>query len=182
MKGVLAFLPIVTVLLHGQAWADALIVRADSTPLLAEPKLKADVVATLASGERLEGLERSGLFWRARGPSGVEGYVVVSKVQAPQTGTAKLKGVLRSVLSEKQSADGESPRLRSKNAVMGIRGLSGGDDLSSVSNLRPNLSELERLEALNVKPSQVRKLQAAVLKEADARSGSLSTGGGSEPE
>lgn len=169
MSGSIKFLPLCALVVFGNALADALVVRADNTPLLSEPRLKAETRATLGKDTTLEGIEKSGLFWKVRTPDGAEGYVVVSKVQAPQSSAAKLKSAMRSALTEKQGSADDNPRARSKNAVMGIRGLSDGDDLSSISNLRPNLTELEHFESFTINPDQVEVLQSNVLKEADFR-------------
>lgn len=169
MAGSLQFLPLFVLALFGNALAAALVVRADKTPLLSKPRLKAEIRASLGKDTTLEGIEKSGLFWKVRTPDGAEGYVVVSKVHAPQSSAAKLKSAMRSVLSETQGSQTDNPRARSKNAVMGIRGLSDGDDLSALNSLRPNLAELEHFESFTVQLDQVEVLQSNVLKEADFR-------------
>ncbi len=152
------------------AFAEELISKQANVKVLQAPKLKAKAVAKLKKGTKLEGLAKKGLFWKVKTSDGKEGFVMITKVQsAHQKGAKKLFTAMRSVLNEKKRAKAGSGRARAKNAVMGIRGLSDGDDLSNVGNLRPNLRALEALEGLEVNPKSLGKIQNSVLKEADER-------------
>jgi hypothetical protein len=155
------------------AWAESsLVTRTDAVRVFEMPHLKAKTLETLAQGSSVAGLEKKGLFWKVKTPKGTTGFVMVTKVGVPGDEGSKLQGAMRSLLIQRQAADGsgESARLRSKNAVMGIRGLDS-DDLSRVGHLRPNYGALSQLESLEVDPRVVDQLAQDVLNEASARSG-----------
>jgi hypothetical protein len=142
--------------------------------VLEKPHPKSAVIETIGLGVQLEAVQRKGLFWEVRTPAGASGFVMMTMVsEGSQQVGLKLQGAMRSLLKEKRGQDdgSEGARSRSKNAVMGIRGLNNGD-LSQVGNLRPNYRALEQLEALEVDAQSVERLAREVMDEAARRTGS----------
>lgn len=147
--------------------AEALFAKVGNVSILQRPDLKGPVLAKLEAGAEVTGLEKKGLYWRVKMADGTTGFVMMTLVSTRSAAVgAQLSGAMRSLLKQKREGDTEAgaARARSKNAVMGIRGLAS-EDLSAVGNLRPNTQALELLESWTVPPAAVQDLQAAVLLE-----------------
>lgn len=148
--------------------AENLTAKVDGVAVLMQPKMGSKTVAELKAGDELQGLERRGLFWKVKTADGKSGFVMITKVASGNTAvSAQLSGAMRSILKSKKDETASSGRVRTQDAVMGIRGLSN-DDLSGVGALRPNLEALAQLESFTVPDRDIEALQSAVLTEADS--------------
>jgi len=147
--------------------AETLFAKVANVSILSRPDPKGPVLAKLEAGAEVVGLQKKGLYWQVKAADGTTGFVMMTLLSTRSAAVgAQLSGAMRSLLSQKRDAETEAgtARARSKNAVMGIRGLAS-EDLSQVGNLRPNTQALEMLESWSVSAASVQELEAAVLAE-----------------
>jgi hypothetical protein len=147
--------------------AEALFAKVANVSILSRPDPKGPVLAKLEAGAEVVGLQKKGLYWQVKAADGTTGFVMMTLLSTRSAAVgAQLSGAMRSLLTQKREGETEAgtARARSKNAVMGIRGLAS-EDLSQVGNLRPNTQALEMLESWSVSAASVQELEAAVLAE-----------------
>jgi hypothetical protein len=147
--------------------AEALFAKVANVSILSRPDPKGPVLAKLEAGAEVVGLQKKGLYWQVKTADGTTGFVMMTLLSTRSAAVgAQLSGAMRSLLTQKREGETEAgtARARSKNAVMGIRGLAS-EDLSQVGNLRPNTQALEMLESWSVSAASVQELEAAVLAE-----------------
>lgn len=132
--------------------------------LLSEPDRKSSVLSKLKKGAVLESLGRKGMFWKAKYEE-KEGYISVMKVKRKSTGKSGLADVIRAATKENRE-NSDSARVRSRSAVMGVRGLDESSSLAQIGNLKPDLRAVYRMEDRSVDQDQtVEKYGAVVDKE-----------------
>src|SRR5438045_419524 len=83
---------------------------------------KAKVLQTLKTCDAVEAFERRGMFWQVSSKD-VKGYVMVTMVQSRGTEEkSAISSALREAVQQGRKED-DSANVRSRSAVMGVRGL-----------------------------------------------------------
>lgn len=150
--------------------ADKLAVRKDGAQVLSDVKPGSQIVVTLKKGEHLEPVERQGMFWQVTLSDGRKGFVRGLDVQRIQVeDSAAVTKALNEAKSANRQKEESNPRVRTSNAVMGIRGLDDTEGLSQASDVKPNLRHIYAMEDRRVASERVASIEQAVFTEIEER-------------
>jgi hypothetical protein len=136
--------------------------------VLSDKKLSSPQVALLKQGDAVTVIEGGNyLFLKIRMADGKSGFIPYTAVsEKNDSNLRKMFNAVKSITKPAEESNNES-RVRTTNAVMGIRGLNATpeEQLSSVSNARPNMKAVYAMEEYQVRESDVAKLSDAVVGE-----------------
>ena len=121
-------------------------------------------MAQLKKGESVDAGDRAGLYWKVKTKDGKEGFVSVVAVQRQAGNSSGLQSALVEE-AKKARAAGTDESGRARSAVMGVRGLSEGDQLADVGSMRPDLKAVYRMEDRSLSDKRVDKLEKLVQQE-----------------
>ena len=126
---------------------------------------KSSVLGTLKKGEKLAYTERKGMYWAVTHNS-KHGYVSVMAVQnASSGGASSVTSAIKDAV--KQGRDSEDAgNNRARSAVMGVRGLDDSDS-AFAGNVKPNLRMVYSMEDTVIPTSEIKQLEADVLREVE---------------
>ncbi len=126
---------------------------------------KSSVLGTLKKGEKLTYTERKGMYWAVTHNS-KPGFVSVMAVQNASSGGASsvTSAIKDAVRQGRDSEDAGNNRARS--AVMGVRGLDDSDS-AFAGNVKPNLRLVYSMEDTVIPTSEIKQLEADVLREVE---------------
>ncbi len=127
---------------------------------------KAKVLQTLKKGDAVDAVERKGMFWQVTDKD-IKGYVMVTQVQSRGSeDKSAISSALREAVQQGRKED-DSASVRSRSAVMGVRGLDSSD-AEFAGNVKPNLRMVYAMENLNANKAQVKALGNDVQKELES--------------
>jgi Zn-dependent protease with chaperone function len=162
--------PILLVLLSSAARAEekTMYVTRANAKLLSDKKLSSPPVATLKQGDAVTVVDGGNfLFHKVKTPDGKNGFIPYTSVsEKNDSNLRKIFNSVKGITKPEEQTNNES-RVRTTNAVMGIRGLNATpeEQLSSVSNARPNMKAVYTMEEFETRESDVTKLADAVMGE-----------------
>ena len=129
---------------------------------------KSAVVATIKKGQTLVSKERKGMFWSVQYGKGKKGYVSVLSVKPKKGGGGGLANALRTAVQASRSDD-DGANVRSRSAVMGVRGLDESSDAEFAGNVKPNLRMVFNMEAINISQRRIDQLGDSIAEEIEAK-------------
>ncbi len=124
-----------------------------STKIFASPDKSGAILKQLEKGDLVESVGRKGMFWKVKIGEN-QGFVSVLSVKRKVTKSNEIADVIRSQARESR-ASGESASIRSRSAVMGVRGLDESDNLATAGNIKPDLRAVYKMEDQHVIGSKV---------------------------
>lgn len=150
-----------------QALGRDVVAKKDGVSVYQEANKGSAVVLTLKNGQTMPALDRLGMFWQVDN-KGSKAYVFLTDVTVRNGADATtLSGVLRDAV-QKNRNDAQAVEMRSRSAVMGVRGLDQSD-ADFAGNSKPNLRMVYDMEGLNISSSNIQKIQASVDKEIEGK-------------
>ncbi|SME94354.1 SH3 domain-containing protein [Pseudobacteriovorax antillogorgiicola] len=165
MKHLLS-LAIVVVWLVGSttSFASTLKVKKSEAKIYAEPKKSASVVTTIKKGDTVESLGRKGMYWKVKVGADKEGFVSVMSVKRQSGKASKLRSVIRKAAQDNRD-QGNTSSIRSRSAVMGVRGLDASEQVAYAGNMKPDFRLVFRMEDRLVPEKRIMKLESAIERE-----------------
>ncbi len=152
-------------LLGAQAFATTVAAKKDGTAVLKEARKDSPVIKELKAGEALEVDSRTGMYWKVKLADGSQAYVSVMSVQHLANEDNGLQTALRNQALEARKKASEEDNSRVRSAVMGVRGLSESQELSSAGQLRPDTSAVYRMEDRTIENRRIDGLENLVQEE-----------------
>jgi hypothetical protein len=126
---------------------------------------KSSVLGTLKKGEKLTYTERKGMYWAVTHKS-KPGFVSVMAVQSASSGgTSSVTSAIKDAVRQGRDSE-DAGNNRARSAVMGVRGLDDSDS-AFAGNVKPNLRMVYSMEDTVVPTSEIKQLEADVLKEVE---------------
>jgi len=125
---------------------------------------KSEAIGSLKVGQKLEAVERKGMFWQVKTADGKIGYVSVLQVKHKADSSSGLASAIKSAVKEGRSGD-EVTESRSRTVVMGVRGLREDDSAGKAGDVRPNLRAVYDMEDKTVSPAKIEELGDKVFQE-----------------
>jgi hypothetical protein len=118
-------------------------VKKSEAVILEEPKKESKTLKTVPEGTllNLDGSARHGMYWKVTG-----GYVNVLDVRKEES-AAREEDSLAAAIQKDHETKSKENSVRSRSAVMGVRGLDDEGDLSKVGSLAPKLDKVDAMEA-----------------------------------
>ena len=147
------------------AFAGKVEVKRKTVKVYEKASKSSSVVETLKKGVVLETKERKGMYWEVVLSSGKSGFVSVMGVKRKAvTKDSNISSALRAV-AQKGRRDGDSSNIRTRSAVMGVRGLDESSETAFAGNVKPNLRMVYSMENIHVGKKKVRELERLIEKE-----------------
>lgn len=122
--------------------------KKDDVEIFAGADKGAAVVAKLKKGETATAGDRSGMYWQVKLPGGKSGFVSVLAVKIRSEGGAGINDAIRAAVKEGRT-NSEQNGVRSRSAVMGVRGLDD-NNTELAGSLRPNLRAVYDMEDADI--------------------------------
>ena len=151
--------------LCGHSYALSVSAKKDGVKVTKEAKKSSEVITTLSKGQKLEALERKGLYWQVKLDSGALGFVSILKVKRSADSAGGIAEAIRAASEEGRAEGDEVENTRTRSAVMGVRGLDESDETQYAGNAKPNLRLVYQMEDRRVPQKRVQKLEAQVMRE-----------------
>ncbi|MDD9951428.1 MAG: SH3 domain-containing protein [Zetaproteobacteria bacterium] len=149
--------------------ARTLVVKRKSAKVFAEPNKKSTFIAELKKNDELTENGRKGMYWKVATREGKKGYVSVLAVKTkPNNDNAGLSAALRSAVQQGRSSE-DAANVRSRSAVMGVRGLASSDDVQFAGNLKPNPRLVFMMESMVVTSEELATIEEGVYSEIEAK-------------
>lgn len=148
--------------------ASSLKVKKKSAKVFSEPKKSSKVLETLAKGDILSSEGRKGMYWKVKTAKGAVGFISILKVKRQADGGSKITEVLRKAAKDSR-ANGSNSSIRSRSAVMGVRGLDASEQVAFAGNMKPDFRLVYQMEDRFVSNQDVEALSDAVDSEIEAR-------------
>ena len=156
-------------LISGSVLASTVVAKKSGVKVKSETK-GGKVLLKMEKGQSLESLARKGMYWKVKLDSGDIGYVSVLKVKRKSGSSKGLAKAIRAAAKEGRDSDGDdSLNVRSRSAVMGVRGLDESEETAYAGNVKPNLRMVYSMEDRVVSGSSIGKLENLVMQEVNAR-------------
>ena len=163
----LYFVLMAALLIPSGLYASVLTAKRDKVSVFEKPSKKANVLKVLKKGDEIEAMERKGMYWRVKVEK-AEGYVSVLKVKRKPAGVNSLSKAIRAAAQQARSEDGVT-KARARSAVMGVRGLSDSDTVSSAGNVSPNTRIIYEMEDRNTSEKDLEDLGNLIYAEVEMR-------------
>lgn len=148
--------------------ATSLKVKKKSAKVYEKAKKSSTVIATLKKDDVLTSSGRKGMYWKVKTSSGADGFVSIMKVKRQASKGNKVTSVLRKA-AEESRANGANESIRSRSAVMGVRGLDASEQVAFAGNMKPDFRLVYRMEDRQVSDTQVEKIANAVEAEIESK-------------
>jgi len=126
------------------------------------------VLVTLKKGDSLPAGERKGLYWEVTTKDGKKGFVSILTVKQKASESEVAEAVQAAMKNGRPNS--KEADIRSRSAVMGVRGLDSGSDSDFAGNARPNLRAVFAMEDLSIDPRAVATIGQDVMDELVKRS------------
>ena len=109
------------------------------------------------------------MYWKVETDKGEQGFVSVLKMKRNKAKVSgKLSAALQKAVQQGRSED-DSSNIRSRSAVMGVRGLDESD-VASAGNVKPNKRMVQAMENITIQSSEIEKIAELVEKEVEFKS------------
>jgi len=151
----------------GPLAASTLEAKKDGVTVTATADKAGAVLATLKSGETVDGTERKGMYWSVKTADGKAGFVSVMAVKV-QAGASAVGGALQDAAKDGRNTS-EAANVRSRSAVMGVRGLDESGETAFAGSARPDLRAVYAMEDFVIPQNRVEKLGEEVFAEIAGR-------------
>ena len=148
--------------------AATLKVKKSSAKVYSEPKKGSTVVVSLSKGDIVESTGRKGMYWKVKTPAGKSGFISVMKVKRQSGGGSKISAVIREAAKESR-ASGNNETIRSRSAVMGVRGLDASEQVAYAGNMKPDFRLVYRMEDRAVNQKSLDKIANDIDQEISSR-------------
>lgn len=149
--------------------ARTLVVKRKTTKVYAEPSKKSPSVAELKKNDQVTENGRQGMYWKVATSNGKQGYVSVMAVKAkPSNDKSGISAALRTAVQQGRSSE-DAANVRSRSAVMGVRGLDTSDDVQYAGNIKPNPRLVFMMESQVVSPEELSAIEEGVYSEIEAK-------------
>jgi hypothetical protein len=137
--------------------------------VLAKPSRSAKVISQVKPGESIMGQERKGMYWRVTLKNGSNGYISVMRVKrsAASKGTTLAEAIRNA--AEKSRGEDKNSGVRSRSAVMGVRGLNESNDVANAGSVSPNLRMVYAMEDMRIASKDLDRLNELVFSEIEKR-------------
>jgi len=142
--------------------------KLDGVQVTDKPAAQGSVLSTMKKGDTLPAKERKGMFWEVQLPGNKTGYVSFIKVQRIEAQDTGLSSAIRSAAEKSRGEDGKD-QSRARSSVMGVRGLSDGEELQAAGSVRPNMRMVYLMEDREVTSKEVKELADSVQTEIEHR-------------
>ena len=150
----------------GMALAATVVAKSSGVKVKSEPR-GGKTLTKLKKGQSLETTERKGMYWKVKLPSGETGFVSVLKVKR-KSGTSKgLAKAIRAAAKSGRSNAEDGANVRSRSAVMGVRGLDESEETAYAGSVKPNLRMVYAMEDRIVSNRSVSRIEKSVMKEVE---------------
>ena len=123
---------------------------------------------SLAKGDVVESVGRKGMYWKVKTQKGKVGYVSVLKVKRQSAKSSKIQSVIREAAKDSR-ADGNNTSIRSRSAVMGVRGLSSSEQVAYAGNIKPDLRLVYRMEDRVVQSKKLDLIEQSIALEIEKK-------------
>lgn len=138
--------------------------KSSDVKVYAKPEKNAQVIKELQKGDVLESEDRKGMYWKVKLDDGSPGFVSVMQVKRKSVESDdKLASELRKAVQEQANSSDSS--IRTRSAVMGVRGLDESKDIDFIGNVKPNLRSVYNMENMAVEKKELEKLEEQVFAE-----------------
>jgi len=145
------------------------VAKRNGTKIYSEPSKKSSVVTSLKKNSSVEEKGRKGMYWQVKTQEGKDGFVSVLAVKfKPKGDKGAFSSAIRDAVRQGRDAD-DSSNVRSRSAVMGVRGLDESNDMAFAGNAKPNPRLIFQMENFIVDQKEVEKLGRLVEKEVESR-------------
>lgn len=145
--------------------------KSSDVTVYADATNKSEAIGSLKTGQRLEAVERKGMFWQVKTADGKVGFVSVLQVKHRADTTSGLASAINSAVKEGRGGDAVT-ESRSRTVVMGVRGLREDDSAGKAGDVRPNLRAVYDMEDKTVSKAKIEDLGDKVFQEIARKSGS----------
>lgn len=152
------------------AQAASVVAKKKSVKVYATASKKGDVLATLDKGDAIEAIERQGMYWQVKTSSGKTGYVSVLTVKHQPDSDTSLSKAIQNAARQGRTSD-DSGSVRSRSAVMGVRGAAEDEEVEFAGNVRPDLRAVFFMEDYKVSEQDIEALEERVFAEIESKSG-----------
>ncbi len=144
--------------------------KSSDVTVYADATNKSETIGSLKAGERLQAVERKGMFWQVKTADGKVGFVSVLQVKHKADTASGLASAINSAVKEGRSGDAVT-ESRSRTVVMGVRGLREDDSAGKAGDVRPNLRAVYDMEDKTVSKAKLEDLGDKVFREVARKSG-----------
>lgn len=156
-------------LVWNQLQARELTAKKNGVKVYAESSKKSEVIAKLKKGDVLSEQGRKGMYWNVKLENGKEGFVSVLKVKRKKgKGSSEFASALRKAVQQGRS-QGDASNVRSRSAVMGVRGLDESEDTAFAGNVKPNPRLVLNLENYTVDQEKIENIGKLVEQEIESK-------------
>ena len=153
-----------------QAYSAEVEPKAGDVTVYADATNKSEAISSLKAGQKLEAVERKGMFWQVKTADGKVGYVSVLQVKHKADTSSGLATAIKSAVKEGRSGD-QVTESRSRTVVMGVRGLREDESAGKAGDVRPNLRAVYDMEDRTVSPAKLDELGEKVFREVARKAG-----------
>ena len=161
-------MPFVALLTAASAHSAEVEPKSSDVTVYAEPTNKSTAILTLKAGEKLEAIERKGMFWQVKTKDGKPGFVSVLQVKHRADASSDLTSAIKGAVKNGRSGDSVT-ESRVRSAVMGVRGLREDDSAAKAGDVRPNLRAVYDMEDKFVSAEKISELGEKVFQEVEKR-------------
>ena len=137
--------------------------------VLEKPSRSAKVISQIMSGLSIVGQERKGMYWRVKLKNGAQGYISMMRVKRSVSTTGSTLAEAIRNAAEKSRGDDPKTGVRSRSAVMGVRGLNESNDVANAGSVSPNLRMVYAMEDMKIASKDIERLNELVFSEIEKR-------------
>ncbi|MBF0442634.1 MAG: SH3 domain-containing protein [Oligoflexales bacterium] len=148
-------------MLSSTIFATVLSPKSDGVDVTKEASKDSAVIVKLKTGDKVEAVERSGMYWKVKTSKGEIGFVSVMKVAVAQGESSSIADAIKTAAKEGRKAD-DSATGRARSAVMGVRGLDQDEESSGAGNVKPNLRLIFNMEDREISKQKIKELQDSI--------------------
>lgn len=142
--------------------------KSDGVSVYRDANKNSEEIGVLKKDQAVEAIERKSLYWHVKLPGGQKGYVMFTKVNRLEGSSSNLAQAIKDAAHDSRDMD-DVKSVRSRSAVMGVRGLSEGEQSAAAGNVRPNLRMVYQMEDRKVEEKSVAHISNLIQREIDAR-------------
>lgn len=153
-----------TLAYYSNAQAGQLEAKKDKVKVLTQANKSSDVIKELNKGDLVEEAGRKGMYWKVTLQDGKEGFVSVMGLKRLAKKDDGFSDALRKAVQQGREND-DASNVRSRSAVMGVRGLDDSDETAFAGNVKPNPRLIYSMENYQVDKKKVNFIMDEVEKE-----------------
>ena len=154
--------------------ARTLVTKKNSAKIYKSPKKKPPSLVTLKKGEILNKIgPRKGAYWHVsyaqeKTNTKIEGFIHFRSARLQRSKSSGIvKAITKDIQKNRNTTVDEPSLVRTRSAVMGVRGLSTSDDIDFAGNVRPNLRMVYTMEGITVSNKAIKAISKLVEQEND---------------